>query len=334
MPNIDNTLETGTSALKASTKTLGVIGNNIANLATVAFKGQNLYQTDSFSQTLRQSASSPSSGNASNVAASQVGSGTRVGSIERNYDQGTLENSSSAAHLAVDGKGWFQVVDPSNSEKYATRDGTFRTDDNGYFTSKDGLRLQGSVHDPAAEPTYTVTYVNNELVFTKDTPPAAGASSISNLSISYTLSVGSGLTRDAGVPGSITDAQIAASAPRLSSYSFNDQGELQIQLSDGVEFVRGQVLLMTFKDEQGLMSESGGLFSGFGAAGQETFSIDASKPGQAGLGKIRQRMLEGSNVDLTEEFAKIISAQKTLQAAARIITTSDRVLEEVVNLKR
>ena len=57
-------------------------------------------------------------------------------------------------------------------------------------------------------------------------------------------------------------------------------------------------------------------------------------PNSPGLGAIKSGQLELSNVDLTEEFANLITTQRSFQAASRIITISDDVLEEVVNLKR
>lgn len=343
MSVVDKTLESGSSAFKAGTKQLAVIANNIANLSTIAYKGSNAHLTDNFYETLQQSAASPGGvSGGSNTAAAQVGSGTRLSAINRDFGQGSIQSSDGDAHLAIEGKGFFQVVNSLNNQVFATRDGSFRTDDNEYLTSQQGFRLQGSLHDASFEPTYTVTYdtATGKLNFTKDTPAGTPATStLGDLNVRYKLTASSGLTinRGAGatdVPVSVTDAQVEAAAPRLDTYTFNDNGELQMQLSNGDEFVRGQVLLMMFKDEQALMNESGGLYTGFGAAGSDGFTVDGSQPGSGGRGIIRHRKLESSNVDLTDEFAKIIGAQKFVQANARIMTTADRVLEEVINLKR
>ena len=63
-----------------------------------------------------------------------------------------------------------------------------------------------------------------------------------------------------------------------------------------------------------------------------TAQIDAA--GENGLGTIVGGTLEMSNVDLTEEFTRLIISQRGFQANARVVTTSDQILEEVVNLKR
>ena len=87
---------------------------------------------------------------------------------------------------------------------------------------------------------------------------------------------------------------------------------------------------------QALLKEGNNLYSGISAAGPlggaESPTMAAPKSG--GLGGIRANALEASNVDLTNEFANLITTQRGFQASARIITTSDEILQEVVNLKR
>jgi flagellar hook protein FlgE len=61
---------------------------------------------------------------------------------------------------------------------------------------------------------------------------------------------------------------------------------------------------------------------------------NVGNPGTGGRGTLAPGSLEGSNVDLADEFVKLIVAQRGFQANARVITTSDEVLQEAVNLKR
>lgn len=61
---------------------------------------------------------------------------------------------------------------------------------------------------------------------------------------------------------------------------------------------------------------------------------ELGQPGTGGLGGIISGALEMSNVDLSQEFTNLIVAQRGFQANARIITTSDEVLQELTNLKR
>jgi len=89
--------------------------------------------------------------------------------------------------------------------------------------------------------------------------------------------------------------------------------------------------LQNFNDPQSLVKEGNNLFSGMAAAGP---LATLSAPGSSGLGNLQAGVLELSNVDLAREFATLITTQRAFQANARIITTSDEMLQELVNLKR
>jgi flagellar hook protein FlgE len=62
--------------------------------------------------------------------------------------------------------------------------------------------------------------------------------------------------------------------------------------------------------------------------------VQKGNPGTGRLGNLMGGSLEMSNVDLAQEFTNLIIAQRGFQATSRVITTSDQVLEELVNLKR
>ena len=72
-----------------------------------------------------------------------------------------------------------------------------------------------------------------------------------------------------------------------------------------------------------------------GQAGQNIAGIsDNIIPAAGSNGKLKQYALELSNVDLTNEFASMISHQRSFQAGSRVVTTSDMILSEAINLKR
>lgn len=89
----------------------------------------------------------------------------------------------------------------------------------------------------------------------------------------------------------------------------------------------GKINLFTFANPNALKREAGNLFSNFGDAA----GVLANPPVK---GDIIQGTLELSNVDLTQEFSDLILAQRAFQAGSRIITVSDSVMEEIINLKR
>jgi flagellar hook protein FlgE len=124
-------------------------------------------------------------------------------------------------------------------------------------------------------------------------------------------------------------------AAMVSGFSIDSSGKITVNLSDGTSFVRGQVLLQNFSDPCALLKSGDNLYSGISLAGPLGGSTPTSAPpGTSGLGEIKSGFLEMSNVDLTTEFANLITTQRAFQANARVITTSDEILQELVNLKR
>jgi flagellar hook protein FlgE len=128
----------------------------------------------------------------------------------------------------------------------------------------------------------------------------------------------------------------AAADVKVSAFNITATGVIEVTLSDATKYNRGQVLLQNFRDPQALLKEGNNLYSGMVAAGPlgGAESPTMGAPKTSGLGSIQSSALESSNVDLTNEFANLITTQRGFQASARIITTSDEILQEVVNLKR
>ncbi|RKX35753.1 MAG: hypothetical protein DRP71_02440 [Verrucomicrobia bacterium] len=324
-------LNSGISALRNFARGLEVIGNNIANVNSVAFKASTTKYTDSFSQFLSKPASSPSDGNGSNSSASQIGMGVEISGIQSKFLQGALSTTGQTTDLAVEGEGFFQVRNVPDNTVYATRAGDFRTDDRSFLVTNDGYRVQGLTGGTAS---WEATVVNGELSFVKTVVPPT---SVGDIRIAYTPTFANGLlTNNTG--GAFTDAEIEAAAPKMSSYSIATNGDIKATLTaTGDEIVLGRVMLMDFQDPTALTREGSNLFSGFDAAGvigSVGLTGSSNTAGTNGLGAIRSGTLELSNVDLTEEFANLITTQRSFQAGSRIITVSDDVLEEVVNLKR
>jgi len=121
------------------------------------------------------------------------------------------------------------------------------------------------------------------------------------------------------------------SAPgSLESYSFGKDGTLVGLFSNGEQKALGRIALATFTNPGGLeKTGENGYRATFNSG---TAALGA--PGSTGLGSLTGGALEMSNVDLSQEFTNLIVAQRGFQANARIITTSDEVLQELTNLKR
>ncbi len=118
----------------------------------------------------------------------------------------------------------------------------------------------------------------------------------------------------------------------LQNWAVGSDGKLLVSASDGTTFTRGQILLQNFMDPQALVKEGGNNYSNLDAAGP-LFTIP-KPPQTAGLGTLQQGVLELANVDIANEFTNLITTQRGYQANAKIITTSDEMLQEALNLKR
>jgi flagellar hook protein FlgE len=271
------TLDSGVSALRTFMKGLDVIGNNIANVDTTAFKSASAQYQDSFSNILQRS--SPSSGSSSNTDVIGVGTGVSLAGITSDFSQGSLQSTGKPTDLGISGNGYFIVKNPADGSVYATRAGDFRWDDNGNLVTQQGFFVQGS---------------NGNI--TLGTPPAGA---------------------------------------QLSSVAIDKSGNVVESYSDGTTATNNQVLLQNFSDQGALTSEGNNLFSGFDAAGPLSTSLATATntPGTSGLGEIQAGTLELSNVDLTDQFSDLITTQRSFEAGSRLLTVSDTVLEDIVNLK-
>ena len=123
----------------------------------------------------------------------------------------------------------------------------------------------------------------------------------------------------------------------LLTRRIEEDGVVNLVVSrEGEDIIRksGQLKIANFQSPQYLRRVGNGFFSN-GQVGQNVAGIlDNSVPASGSNGKIKQYALELSNVDLTNEFAAMISHQRSFQAGSRVITTSDAILSEAVNLKR
>jgi flagellar hook protein FlgE len=116
----------------------------------------------------------------------------------------------------------------------------------------------------------------------------------------------------------------------LESYTLTPDGTLIGSFSNGASQALARVVLATFTNPGGLEKAGGSSYRATFNSGE----AEIGAPGDAGYGSITSGALEMSNVDLSQEFTNLIVAQRGFQANARIITTSDEVLQELTNLKR
>jgi flagellar hook protein FlgE len=121
-----------------------------------------------------------------------------------------------------------------------------------------------------------------------------------------------------------------AKAGVLTTFTVGAAGDITGLYSNGFKQPLGQIALASFANPSGLMKAGGNLFSSSANSGDAQIGT----PDTGGRGTIATGFLEGSNVDLAQQFTNMIMAERGFQANSRVITTSDEILQDLVNIKR
>lgn len=125
---------------------LDVISNNLANVNTGGFKKSRAQFEDLFYQSLRSVGAETVAGGVVPTGV-QIGLGTRVTSVQKIFTQGDYTQTGNDLDMAIEGDGFFQIL--RDGEPYYTRDGSFKTDPDGYIVNANGDRLQPEFAIPA-----------------------------------------------------------------------------------------------------------------------------------------------------------------------------------------
>ncbi len=128
-------------------------------------------------------------------------------------------------------------------------------------------------------------------------------------------------------PASQTDGFTSGT---LVTFAVGNAGQLSGVYSNGQTQILGQIALASFLNSAGLLRAGQNNFSSTSASG----AASVGTAGTGGRGTVTTGALEMSNVDLATQFTGMITAERGFQANSRVITTSDEMLQELVNLKR
>lgn len=338
-------LYSGISGMKVNQTKLDVIGNNLANVSTTAFKGSRVNFSTTISQTL--GSASAASDSLGGVNGKQVGLGAQIASIDKIMSQGSMQSTSRSLDVAVDGSGYFMVaagpeltggtndkitiddngIDamPANTSVAYTRDGSFVLDNEGNLLTSKGYRVLGFAmktndnnnnNGDNIRPDGTVLYVesNNKTV-------AVDEQLVS-------LKIPDKVLKDDGQGGKTPVA--------VKSFNISADGLITGVLETGEITALGQIAMSSFKNEVGLTDIGNNMYEPSGSSGAAIISSGKNSAGRdsSGYGDILQGYLEMSGVDMAEQFTDMIVATKAFQAAGKTITTGDEILSEIINLKR
>ncbi|PCJ33292.1 MAG: flagellar basal-body rod protein FlgG [Gammaproteobacteria bacterium] len=143
------------TGLDAQQTRMSVISNNLANVNTTGFKQDRAVFEDLLYQTIRQPGAQ-SSANTQLPSGLMLGTGVRTVATEKLHTQGNIEQTSNALDVAVQGRGFFQILMPDGGISY-TRDGTFQLDSDGQIVMSNGYPLQPSMTVPIDAQSITIS---------------------------------------------------------------------------------------------------------------------------------------------------------------------------------
>ncbi len=134
-------LWTASTGMQAAMTYMDVIANNLSNANTVGFKKSRADFQDLLYQTLSD-AGSATSDSTSDPVGEQVGTGTQLAGITKEFSQGPLQRTDRDLDVAINGKGFIEVTGPDGQPTY-TRDGALKVDNNGTIVNADGFAIAG-----------------------------------------------------------------------------------------------------------------------------------------------------------------------------------------------
>ncbi len=324
----------GISGMKVNQTKLDVIANNIANVSTTGFKSSQARFKDMLYQN-SSNASSPTQ-TLGGINAKQVGLGAQLSSINKMMGQGNLLTTGRSSDAAIDGEGYFVVAKGTTDiaidtgattgnsttapdEVYYTRDGNFVIDEQGNLVTTSGYRVMGYYPDDTT--IEWTTDANNNSSGTSS-PKATVTDAKNSDDVQYTSTELKPLVIPETVNGN-----------RIQSYDISSNGIITAITSEGRMSI-GQIGMAAFSNPEGLTTVGGNysLVSSNSGSAVYRSPANATDSNEGGFGSMVQGVLEASNVDLTEQFTDMITATKAFQAASKMITNGNEILQTITNL--
>lgn len=251
-------LSIAATGMDAQQTRVEVISNNLANMNTTAYNARRAEFADLHYQVLRAAGATSSSDGAIVPEGVQLGLGVRTAAISVEMQQGALKATEGDLDLAIEGKGFFEIILPSGESAY-TRDGAFKRTGEGVVVNSEGYRLSG----------------------------------------------------DITIPEDARSITINAEGEVYAYFEAQPQGQLLATIN-----------LATFVNEKGLEPLGGNLY-------RETEASGPPIIGEAGLdgrGTLRQGYLEESSVDVVQQIAELIEAQRGYELNSKVISAADQML--------
>ena len=287
----------GISGMKVNQNKLDVVGNNIANVSTTAFKSSSARFTDMLYQNAG-TATAPTS-NKGGTNAKQVGLGAKLSSINRVMSQGNALSTGRSLDVCIDGEGYFMAgvgpndyttsstkiksdmsVDGGNMQITYTRDGNFTLDKDGNLLTADGRRVLGYL---------LKSYDKDGKEFGANSSINLATDTVTDDSVSPKLAIGDVMFVDADgtlkavgdddsgdptnlelqplkipdkvyVPAISGDSNSKSSWQKVASFAIGKDGVITAVLANGKKTALGQIATATFTNPEGLKEIGGNYF--------------------------------------------------------------------------
>ena len=347
----------GIAGLRAFMDALNVVGNNVANVNTYGYKAGRVTFSESIYST--QSAGSASTDVTGGTNPSQIGYGSSVGTIDLDMGTQALESTGMTTDVAIQGDGFFLLGDKNGvgvdslDRLMFSRVGNFKIDDDGYLTDGKGNIVYGFVSTtdnatPGADkdPTISTVLVPIRL------PLAADGQN--NTELGEAIYPGQNdATNVDPTPGN-NNVNAAGNCIEYENLKIDDNGKVSCTNKMTGDIVTiGYIALGTVTNPAGLTHTDGPYYQATDSAGEISISTPKSSVtgpmnngandaagnqppnllANSGTG-VKSGFLEQSGTDLAQEFANMIIYQRGYQANTRIVTVTDTMLEELINMKR
>lgn len=319
-------MDSAVAGLRAHQNKLDVIGHNIANVNTFGFKSQVYSFQEAMYQTTNASTGGTASAGGTNAA--QFGYGALMGSISTDMTAST-PTYVGGLNASINGDGFFitytkkDKIPPASMTDYPeldyTRVGQFKLESNGYLVDAQGNFVYGF------RPDSTITDGN----WVEDTSNLVPLRAPKGITIDNNTGATTGVE--------FSDDEGDGEALELGNITLDKLGRLTATIKapgtdqDGKIVTLGWLAIATFQNPEGL-TKKGGYYYG-AQKGDNTGQFSATKPGGS-TSDLMSGYLEASNVDLATQFSDMITTQRGFQANSKIITVSDEILNELVNMKR
>lgn len=313
-------MDSAVAGLRAHQNKLDVIGHNLANINTAGYKSQSYLFKEAMYQTSTNSTAGGGAGGSGGVNAAQYGYGTMMGSIW--VDMGASTPTQMGGLTAtIDGEGFFMTMAVATDAGVANNGNTAANSDAIKGTDFEYTRVGQFKIDSAG---YLVDSNSNNFVY--------GFRAVDPVN-------STDCNTDALVPIRVCDVNggFVGDPALAKSVKIDSEGKITVGIADDTtgeieERVIGQVAIASFQNQEGL-TKSGGSY--YKASKTDNSGIcEAAAPGSRGTAGLITGYVEASNVDMAKEFSELITTQRGFQANTKMITVSDQILEELVNMKR